>query len=132
MQTFRLTNESGGLGLSCTCAGVSLAGVPLLRKTEAGFEPRPASDLALLIEAAYGPDPTRLRSSLGIIAGALNAGNLTRATMAAALTRTPKLSWDEAVRLANAEERLTKYDPDERRDWHGRWTMDGASIAAPA
>ncbi len=39
VRMFRLTNEPGGLGLSCTPEGVSLAGVPLLRKTQAGFAP---------------------------------------------------------------------------------------------
>jgi hypothetical protein len=29
VRVFRLTNEPGGLGLSCTSAGVSLAGVGL-------------------------------------------------------------------------------------------------------
>ena len=32
VRVFRLTNERGELGLSCTPAGVSLAGVPLLRR----------------------------------------------------------------------------------------------------
>jgi hypothetical protein len=35
IRTFRLTNEPGGLGLSFTDAGVSLAGVPLLYRTNA-------------------------------------------------------------------------------------------------
>lgn len=34
MRVFRLTNESGGLGLSCNPNGVALAGVPLLRRTQ--------------------------------------------------------------------------------------------------
>ena len=42
VRMFRLTNEPGGLGLSCTPDGLSLAGVPLLRKMQAGFAPRPA------------------------------------------------------------------------------------------
>ena len=59
---YRLTNEPGGLGLSCTPAGLSLAGVPLLEKTGAGFAPRPAPEIASLIQAAFGADgdPTRL------------------------------------------------------------------------
>jgi hypothetical protein len=79
VRTFRLTNEPGGLGLSCTFAGVSLAGVPLLRRT-----------------------------------------------------RTPELSPEAALRLAKADEDLTKYNfnPDELRDWHGRWTGDGAAGSA--
>jgi len=41
MRTYRLTNESQGLGLSCTAAGLSFAGTPLLRRTDRGFAPRP-------------------------------------------------------------------------------------------
>jgi hypothetical protein len=123
------------LGLSCTAAGLSLAGVPLLHKTEAGFVPRPAPEIASLIKAAYGADPTRLQSSLDVIAQALNGEDLARAMIAAVLTRTPELSWEAAARLANAEEKLGKYDADEPRDWHGRWTTDdaaaSASVAAP-
>ena len=52
MRIFRLTNERGGLGLSCTPTGVSLAGVPLLLPTRAGFVPRPLSEIALLLKAA--------------------------------------------------------------------------------
>ena len=137
IQTFRLTNEPGGLGLSCNSAGLSLAGVPLLRKTEAGFVPRPAPEIASLIRAAYGveDDPTRLRLSLEVIAQALNRGDLVRASIAAVLTRTPELSWEAAARLANVAKKLAKYDPSEPRDWHGRWTSDEAgspNTATPA
>jgi hypothetical protein len=134
----RLTNEPGGLGLSCTPAGLSLAGVPLFQKTHSGFAPRPAPEIASLIRAAFGADgdPTRLESSLGVIARALNGGDLARAGIAAVLTRTPELSREGAARLAKADGAFTKYDPDEPRDWHGRWTTGGAAgpagQAAPA
>jgi hypothetical protein len=127
IQMFRLTNEPGGLGLSCTPAGVSLAGVPLLRRTDARFAPRPASEIAALLEAAYDDDQIQLRSSLGAIAHALNSGDFARAMIAAVHTRTPELSREAAIRLANAEQELTKYNPDEPRDWHGRWTRDGSA-----
>lgn len=132
IRTFRLTNEPGGLGLSCTAAGLSLAGVPLLRKTEAGFVPRPSPEIASLIKAAFGADgdPTRLQRSLEVIAHALNQGDLARATIAAALTRTAELNWQAAARLANAEQKLAKYDPDQPRDWHGRWTTSDATAPA--
>jgi hypothetical protein len=127
---FRLTDEPGGLGLSCTSDGVSMAGVPLLRSTPAGFAPRPASDIRTLLKAAYGADgdPSRLRSRLGAIAKALNSGDFARAAIAAVQTRTPELSPAAAMRLADAEQELTKYNynPDEPRDWHGRWTPGGA------
>jgi hypothetical protein len=137
IRNFRLTNEPDGLGLSCTTAGLSLAGVPLLRKTKAGFAPRPAPEIASLVEAAYGADPTRLQSSVGMIAEALNRGDFARAMIAAVLTRTPELSREAASRLAGAEKKLSKYlphyNPNEPRDWEGRWTTDGAGgPSAPA
>jgi hypothetical protein len=139
VQIFRLTNEAGGLGLSCTPAGVSLAGVPLLRSTPAGFVPRPASEIASLLKAAYGADADRspLHSRLGAIAQALSRGDSGLAAIAAVHTRTPELGPAAAMRLANAERELTKYNynHDEPRDWHGRWTTGGvaalASITAP-
>jgi hypothetical protein len=133
MRMFRLTDETDGLGLSCTPAGVSLAGVPLLRRTQAGFKPRPASEIASLLKAAYGDDPTGLQSRLGAIAQALNSGDFTKAMIAAVHTRTPELSPEAALRLANADEELTKYNynPDELRDRHGRWTTGSESITAP-
>jgi hypothetical protein len=129
---FRLTDEPDGLGLSCTPGGVSLAGVPLLRKTQAGFVPRPDSEIACLLKAAYGEKALALRSRLSAIARALNSGDVTIAMIAAVQTETPELSPDAAARLAQADRELTKYNynPAEPRDWHGRWTRDGS--AAPA
>ncbi len=133
VRTFRLTNEPGGLGLSCTPAGLSLAGLPLLRRTQAGFVPRPASEIASLLKVAFGDDPTGLRSRLGAITQALNSGDFAKAMIAAVHTRTPELSKEAALRLANADEAATKYsyNPDEPRDWHGRWTRDGSAGPTP-
>jgi hypothetical protein len=134
VRIFRLTNEPGGLGLSCTSAGVSLAGVPLLHSTRARFVPRPAAEIATLLKAAYGADgdPGRLHSRLGAIAKALNSGDFALAAIAAVHTRTPELSREAALRLANADEELAKrnFNPDEPRDWHGRWTTGGAAAQA--
>ena len=130
IRMFRLTNESGGLGLSCGPAGLALAGVPLLRSTQAGFVPRPTSEIASLLKAAYGEDPTALLPRLGVIAQALNRGDFGYAAIAAVQTRTPELSQEATARLANAERELIKYDPSEPRDWHGRWTT-GEGVSAP-
>jgi hypothetical protein len=56
VRMFRLSNAPGERGLSCTPDGVALAGVPLVRKTQAGFEPRPANEIASLFKAAYAKD----------------------------------------------------------------------------
>jgi hypothetical protein len=138
VRMFRLTNEPGGSGLSSTPDGVSLAGVPLVRKTPAGFVPRPTTEIASLLKAAYGERPMPLQSRLGAIAQALNSGDFATAMIAAVHTQTPELSPEAALWLANAEQQLTKHncDPNEPRDWHGRWTGDGsagpASIITPA
>jgi hypothetical protein len=128
---FRLTNEPGGLGLSCTSEGLSFAGVPLLRKTELGFAPRRAEEIESLFRAMRSDDvdPAALSRSLDVIARALNRGDLAYAMTAAVLTRLPELDWEAAARLAKAEEQLAKYDADQPRDWHGRWT-DGNGGAA--
>jgi hypothetical protein len=131
IRTFRLTNEPGGLGLSCSPDGLALAGVPLLRNTAMGFEPRPASEIATLIKAAYGANggPILSQSRLEAIAQALNSRDFCLAAIAAVQMRMPELSSEATARVAHAEERLSKYnyDPNEPRDWHGRWTRDGSA-----
>jgi hypothetical protein len=133
LRNFRLTNEPSGLGLSCSPEGLSLAGAPLLRKTSAGFEPRPPAEIAALLQAAYGEDPTRLRSSLGLIAAALNEGDYARACIAAVFARVPELSAEAAARLANLEKANAEFDPKRHpRDWRGRFTLAGDAAPASA
>jgi hypothetical protein len=62
-----------------------------------------------------------------VIAQALNGGDFGLAAIAAVQTQTPELSREAATRLTGANEELGKYNynPDEPRDWHGRWTRDG-------
>lgn len=131
IQTFRLTNEPGGLGLSCSPAGLALAGVPLLRTTTTGFEPRSDSEITTLLRAAFGANggPILSQSRLEAIAQALNNRDFGLAAIAAVQMRIPELSSEAAARIARAEEKLSKYnyDPDEPRDWHGRWTRDGSA-----
>ncbi len=100
VRMFRLTNEPGGLGLGCTPDGVTLAGVPLVRKTQGRFEARPAAEVASLLKAAYGEQPMRLPLRLETIANALNRGDFVTAAIAAVQTDTPELTADAARRLA--------------------------------
>lgn len=131
-RNFRLTNEPGGLGLSCTAAGLALAGVPLLQKSATAFAVRPAADIEALIRAAYGDDVVLAAVLPGIeaVARALSRGELARAMVLAVMTRLPELGWGAAARLAAAEDRLRKQAQPEDRDWHGRWT-DGDSVDGP-
>jgi len=121
---FRLSDETGSLGLSCVESGVSLAGAPLLRKTVLGFASRPKAEIGALTKAAYGDafGDVDLSPRLAVVADALNKGDLGRARIAALQMRLPELSWNRAILVARAEERLAKYDPNEPRDWRGRWT----------
>lgn len=132
VRNFRLVDDAGNLGLSCTPTGVALAGAPLLRTTAVGWAARPATEIAVLIDGAYGPaiDPTDVTRGLDVIARALNCGDLGRALVAAVQLKLPELTWDGAVRIARAHDALAKqYNPDEPRDWHGRWTTDGGANA---
>ena len=121
---FRLSDETGSLGLSCAESGVSLAGAPLLRKTALGFASRSKAEIGALMKAAYGDAFCEMDLSrrLAVVADALNKGDLGRAKIAAVQMRLPALRWDRAARIARTEEVLRKYDPDEPRDWRGRWT----------
>jgi hypothetical protein len=102
-----------------------------------GFVPRPASEIATLLTAAYGEDQPGFQSRLSAIAHALNSSDFAKAMITAVHTRTPELSPEAAQRLAKADEEVAKYNfnPDEPRDWHGRWTADGSagrpSVASP-
>ena len=135
-QMFKLTNEPGGLGLSCTHDGLSLAGVPLLSKTGKRFAPRSTPEVDALLGVGKGEAERyrKLRSNLDLIAEALNRDDLAYAGIAAVLTATPELSRAAAARLAETHERLAKYSPDQPRDGRGRWTRgeDGGPSSSSA
>ena len=65
---------------------------------------------------------------LEAVARALNAGETALAMTSAVLLKFPEPDWNAAVRIAQADE-LLKYDPDEPRDWRGRWTTRGGGAA---
>lgn len=96
---YRLSNEAGGLGVSCTAGGLALAGVPLLNKGTAGFQVRPEVGV-LLRHIPQGLEPgAAMLPRLAKIASALNRGNLAQAMIRAVHLRLPELDWDAAVRL---------------------------------
>ena len=133
-RTFRLAKGLDGLGLCCADDGVFLAGTALLRKTETGWAARPAGEIDALIQAAYGHevDPGRLMAGLGAVAKALNDDDLGRAMIVSVQLRLPDVCPDGAQRVARVDEILAKYNAQEPRDWHGRWTTgDGGSPAVP-
>jgi len=130
---FRLAQEPNSPGLSCGPDGPRLAGVGLLRRTTAGFSPRPADELAALTLAAFGQvtDIDRLSRGLAATADALNAGDVGKAMIAALHLRLPDVSRSGAARVSAVDDYLAKYDPDQPRDWRGRWTTDGGADRPP-
>lgn len=71
-------------------------------------------------------EATRVVTGLRRAAVALNAGDLPSAMMAALHLGLPEIDAETASRIASVNASLAKYDPNEPRDWHGRWTTDGA------
>ncbi len=67
---FRLGRAPGSFGLNCEADGVSLAGVQLLRWTDAGLEPRLVGEIDVLAKAAYGVGVDALALSRGLRAAA--------------------------------------------------------------
>jgi hypothetical protein len=68
---------------------------------------------------------------LKVVADALNAGKMAHAMIAAVQLELPPLDWNGAVRIAQPDRHLAKYDPDEDRDWRGRWTTGGSDETIP-
>ena len=130
----QIGSQAGGLGLSCTFEGVSLAGVPLLLRTIGGLTPRPMAEIAVLMKSAYGHDigPSRPYPGLEVVARALNRGDIGRAMVAAIHLRLPDLDEEGAAKIVCADEALKKYDPNEPRDERGRWTSGGGSPSVRA
>ena len=133
-QPFRLTSDSNQAGLEWNAAGPALAGIQLLAKDAGLFAPRPAHEIGRLVGAAYGAtvDCNSVSAGLAVVARALNEDQIGRAMVAALQLRLPELDWDAAVRLASANDSLAKFDPDQPRDSHGRWTDEGQAESSVA
>jgi hypothetical protein len=131
LQRLRLATEPDDLGLSCGPEGLRLAGAPLLLKTEGGFLPRPLEEVEALVFAAYGalPSSTALFRGLRAAAAALNQNDQPLAMTVAVHLGLAEFDREAARRVGAVDSFLRKYDPDEPRDWRGRWTTGGASPA---
>jgi hypothetical protein len=132
LKKYNLASGPEALAVECDAAGVRLAGVALLRRAGTAFEPRPNPEISGLLEAAYG---AHLRTAdvvrgLQVASKALTDGDLSRAMIATLHLRLPPLDNEGACRVRRYDEQLAKYDPDEPRDWHGRWTTGGGGSAA--
>jgi len=118
---------SKSLGLDCTEDGLTLAGVPLLRRTVRGFVPRNELEIRWLLERAYGSnlDTGPVIKGIETVARALNEDQLGQAAIRALLLDLRELDWASAARLAQAEDALAKFDPNEPRDERGRRAREG-------
>ncbi len=129
-----VAGEPSPLGLACTLSGLSLAGAPLLHRTEKGFDVRPGDQVAELLKCAYGEGINLggLMEKLHLAGSALNRGDLKGAKAATALLNLAELDWARAVSLAQVEYQLKKYDQSELRDRRVRWTAaDSNSAVSP-
>jgi hypothetical protein len=63
-------------------------------------------EIALLLNTAYGEDPTGLQARLGAIAQALNSGDIAKAMIVAVHSRTPELTPEAARSLVAADGEL--------------------------
>ena len=135
VRLYRLTSEPAEPGLCCRKDGLTLAGVPLLQKSDRGFEPRPQPELQSLLDAAYGPDAgadaDNYLPGLRTVSNALDHGDLSLAIIASLLLKLPDVDRDGVERLANAEAMLkANFNPLEPRR-RGRWTTGGATGFVP-
>ncbi|HEX3915793.1 MAG TPA: hypothetical protein VHW60_00530 [Caulobacteraceae bacterium] len=81
--------------------------------------------------AAYGhaADLQRVSNGLQAAAQALNHGDVSRAMILSLHLRLPEVDTAGAARIAAVGQVLAKYDPNEPRDWRGRWTTGGGASA---
>lgn len=124
-RTFRLHEKPNSNGLHCSRDGLFYAGRRLLdRDADGRFSPRGRETLRKALVSHVEGDgeiASRIRS-VGVVAKALNEGDIARAMMAAVLMRMPEHD-GEVLQKAG-------FDPQEPRDEHGRWTSGGESDKA--
>jgi hypothetical protein len=115
--------------------GLALAGVTLLQQNGRSFQARSLPEIDYLISRAYNDgraDPSCV-ARIDQVADALTTGAIGKAKTLSSRLRLPALDWDGAVRIAYADSALRKaYNPDEPRDWHGRWTGEGNTATSGA
>jgi hypothetical protein len=131
---FKLAEQRGDSdGPYCGPEGLYLAPSPLIAKFGRSYRLRAAGEIAALIEAAYSPsiDANRLLPGLQIAADALQQGEIARAMIAAVHLQLGEIRRDRLARIAQLDSlRKSNFNPDEPRDWHGRWTTEGGENGA--
>jgi hypothetical protein len=124
---FALAARRSDPGLFCDGSELTLGGVPLLVRTQSGYQLRSADDLNEILDAAYGLEngidlPSRISGFLSV-ARALSKGDRSHAMILALMLRLPNIGLGGMERLCKLSAATTaKYDDRQPRDWHGRWT----------
>jgi hypothetical protein len=132
-KTYRLVVEPSEAGLCCRNDGLTLAGNSLLKHGPRGFEVRAKSELDGILNAVYGKDSTisadAIAPRLSMIACALNANDLARASIGSVLLKLPDVEgvsdtlFDRDTKIGKAN-----FNDAESRNRHGLWTAGGANV----
>jgi hypothetical protein len=128
---FKLAESRGSTrGLYCGREGLFLGPSPLIECHQGIYRLRPRDEVAVLLAAAYEPVPdlARCLAKLAEVLAAFEERDITRAMIAALHLRLGEILEERMARLVGAEA-LLKYNinPDQPRDWHGRWTTEGSA-----
>ena len=122
---FKLQQDPKSRGLRCDEEGLFFDRRELLERDATGhFRSKKPAELRKVFGSMFCEDTelgSRVRS-VAVVAKALNAGDLTRAMIAAVLMRVPDADDDRS-----SDQGLKKggYNSAEPRDEHGRWTDEG-------
>ena len=121
-------------GAYCGAEGLYLGCAALIEHRNGRYWRRADDEIAVLLAAAYDTAEAapRVAARLPMITAALNDNDLARAMIAALQLGLGDVGEEGLGRLAQADA-LTKhnFNPDEPRDWHGRWTSDGSGSTSP-
>jgi hypothetical protein len=128
VQTIRLATDPSQNGLYCGADGVTLGGMPLLKKTGSRFSSHDPFNLQHLFDIAYGAgaiDASQYARRLARVANALNKGDLPLAMIGGLLLKLPDVPVERFGRRGKIglESKLA-FDEDQPRDADGRWTLD--------
>lgn len=130
MALFKLADGRGSRqGVYCGEEGLYLGSAALIEQQDGRYFVRREDELAALLEAAYGPghDVAELLARLRLVASSLNQANLAAAMIGAVHLRLEEMAEDGIKRVTRTESLLrANFNPDQRRDDHGRWTAEGS------
>jgi len=113
------------LGAYCGTEGLYLGPFALIECCNGTFKLRSQAKIEAVLAVAYGPDLEHagLVAGLRKIAAQLQRGELAQAMISALLLKLGGLPEETAARLDEVLLRAN-FNPNQPRDWHGRWTPE--------